>query len=383
MASILANCLKDLIRFAQELKLSVDKIPQDRRNARKLSEDLITGLIDIDIFYGARSHVIEATPELEQALLDLLNQTKVVQAKCAQFLSTTQQKGWRKIGAAMKAWRECDQVEQELGELKDLVHQCYRKFTLLSKRLRLQMMTISRLEQSINQISITTTPDVTAVQLHESQNVMLDRMESFLTTLQTSGSTTPTPIFIQPSKELVNALYLHQQVKTISNSLADLSATQTFAREEPNNQYLRPFKTVISTNNVRPSEDTHRQVVAKTLEIIGLLKGDSADLSIQDGAWEMVNLAIRLHDLEMYSDAEAMGRWTATMFRALVATNQNIYEPYLALALRHLSRYKSQFDDDEGSAAAIIESLEIQRRIVQENPALEARSQLSNILNEY
>ncbi|KAG6886121.1 hypothetical protein C0993_002640 [Termitomyces sp. T159_Od127] len=246
------------------------------------------------------------------------------------------------------------------------------------------MMTISRLEQPINQISITTTtPDGTAVQLHESQSVMLGHMESFLTTLQTPGPITGTPIFIQPPKEVVDALYLHQQVETISNSLADLSATQTFAREEPNEQYLQPFKTVISTNQIRPSEDAHREVVAKTLEIIRSLKGDSSDLSVQDGAWEMVNLAIRLHGLEMYSDAEAMGRWTVTMFRALATTNQDIYEPYLALALRNLSRYKSQISDDMGSAAAITESLEIQRRIVQKNATVEARSQLSNALNEY
>lgn len=244
-------------------------------------------------------------------------------------------------------------------------------------------MAISRLEQPINQINITTTSEGTEIKLHESQNVMLGHMESFLTTLQTPGSMTGTPILIHPPKEVVDALYLHRQVETISNSLADLSATQTFAHEKPNEQYLQPFKTVVSTNQVRPTEDAHREVVAKTLEIIRLLKGDSAELSVQDGAWEMVNLAIRLHGLEMYSDAEAMGRWTVTMFRALAATNQDIYEPYLALALRNLSRYKSQISDDPGSAAAITESLEIQRHIVQKNPTLEARSQLSNALNEY
>ncbi|KAG5351879.1 hypothetical protein E4T56_gene7260 [Termitomyces sp. T112] len=375
MAGVLGNCLKNLIRLAQELKQSIDKIPQNRRNAHKLSENLITDLIDIETFYRARSHVIEATPELEEALTGLLKQTQAVQTRCEQFLITTEQRGWRKMGAAMKAWRECDQVERELGELKDSVHQCYRKFTMIA---------ISRLEQPINQISLTTTtPDGTALQLNESQNVMLGHMESFLTTLQTPGSTAGTPIFIQPPKEVVDALYLHQQVEAISNSLAELSATQTFAREEPNEQYLQPFKTVISNGRLKSSEDVHRDVVAKTLEIIKLLKGDSADLSIQDGAWEMVNLAIRLYDLEMYSDAEAMGRWTVTMFRALVATNQDIYEPYLALALRNLSRYKGQINDDEGSTAAVAESLEIQRCLVQKNPTLEVRSQLSNTLNEY
>ncbi|KAG6841466.1 hypothetical protein C0991_010891 [Blastosporella zonata] len=378
VATTLANCLKNIISLAQDLKRTVDKIPQNRRNARKLSDELVQGLLDIENFYKARESMLEGTPELEDALANLLKQTQAVQERCVQLFTQHTKTGWRKIGAAMKAWRDCDQVEQEISELKDLVHECYRKFT---------MMAITRLEQPVNHINIVATT-AEGTMLDESQTVMLGHMESFLTILQGSGSMGgPPPVFTQPSKDVINALYLHQQVENISNSLSDLSVSQTFAMEEPNDSYLRPFKPIVSRFTPGPTQkdrdDAHREVVAKTLDIISLLKGDSADLSIQDGAWEMVNLAIRLYGLEMYSDAEEMGRWNVTMFRALVATNPAVYEPYLSLSLRNLSRYKSQNKDHEGAAAVITESLEILRRHVQENPTLERRSQLSNTLNEY
>ncbi|KAG6845014.1 hypothetical protein H0H87_001535 [Tephrocybe sp. NHM501043] len=199
-----------------------------------------------------------------------------------------------------------------------------------------------------------------------------------------SSTDAPSLAFIQPSIDVVNTLYLHHQVETISNSLAEISVSQTFANEEPNENYLLPFKTVISAYNMGPSlEDAHREVVAKTLEIIRLLKGDSADLSVQDGAWEMVNLAIKLYGLEMYSDAEAMGYWTVTMYRALVAVNPTVYTPYLTLSLRNLSRYRAQIKDNEGAAAVVNECLDLQRRLVDQNPTLEGRSQLVNTLCEY
>ncbi|KAG6810430.1 hypothetical protein H0H92_011872 [Tricholoma furcatifolium] len=366
--TFLTNCLSDIIKLARELKVSVEKIPQHRRKVRKLSDELLAGVLDIETFYNARRgrNILEKTPELAEGLPNLLEKITATQERCEQLTAPTQSKGWRKVGAALKAWKECDQVEEEISDLKDLAHVLYRKLT---------MSIVASIEDSASSDA------TTLVRLGENQNEMLGNMESFLTTLQ--GPQT-TPIFVQPSQDVINALYLHHQVETISNSLADLSTTQTFADEDPKDHYLAPFKPVVSRPiSASTLDDEHREVVAKTLEIISLLKGDSSDLSVQDGAWEMVNLAIKLYGLEMYSDAESMGKWTATMYRALVETNRAVYEPYLALSLRNLSRYKAQIKDHEGSAAAIHESLDIQRRQVQENPTLENRSQLANTLCEY
>ncbi|KAG6827656.1 hypothetical protein H0H92_010879 [Tricholoma furcatifolium] len=369
VTSTLATCLKDILHFAQELKRSVEKIPQNRRKARKLSDELVSGLVDIEKFYGARGSTLDGNTELEKALAELLKQVKAVQTRCVQLLGS-QERGWRKIGSAFKAWKECDKIEQEIADLKDSVHGCYRKLTT---------MAISRIKTVASEGSI--------VRLNESQSLMLGNMEGFLTTLQSSSgvASSSTPVFIQPSQDIINALYLHHQVKTISNSLSRLSTSRTFAKEQPNDNYLLPFKTFVSRPiSASSREDDHRDVVAKTLEIIKLLKGDSAELSVQDGAWDMINLAIKLYGFEMYSDAESMGTWTVTMYRALVATNRAVYAPYLALALRNLTRYKSSMHDKEGALAAISESVEIQRQLLEQNPsALDIRLHLVNALCEY
>ncbi|KAG6915957.1 hypothetical protein DXG01_009092 [Tephrocybe rancida] len=367
-AITLATCLKDIIRLVQELKRTIDKIPKNRRNARKLSDELLEGILEIEAFYKAREGLLEGNPELGAAMTNLLSKTMSVQQRCVQLYTPLNHKGLRKIGATVKAWRECDQVEEEIAELKDLVQRCFRRFS---------MMAIARLEQPVTHIAFTTTR-IERRMVH--LQTMLGRVEGGLTTLQGSGLAVSNSMSIHPSINAVSKLYLHQQIETICDLLRELSITETFAREQPEGCYLLPPSFVVSTFTISPLvHDTHRDVIALAIQIIGLLKGNPADISIQDGALVMLDLGIMLGALEMYSDAKAIGQWTVTMYRALVATHPAVYAPYLSLSLRNLSGVR-----DSGDAViASLESLEIARGQVQVYSTLQTHLEVADSLIAY
>ncbi|KAG6906842.1 hypothetical protein DXG01_011745 [Tephrocybe rancida] len=370
-AITLATCLKDIIRLVQELRRTIDKIPRNRRNAQKFSNELLEGLLEIETFYKAREALLEGTPELEAALTDLLRKTKSVQLRCVQLFTPSNKKGFRKVGATVNAWRNCDQVEEEIAELKDLVQRCYRRFS---------MMAVARLEQPVNQIAVRTTRiEETMIHLHENQNMMLAHMKGVLTTLQGTGLAMSNSASIYPSHKDVSVLYLHRQVETICTLLYELSATQSFAKGQPRGRYLLPSCFVVST--LTPShltDDAYREVIALALQIIGLLKGNAAGLSIHNGALKMIDLGLKLQALRMHPDAAAIGQWTVTMYRALVATHPAIYAPYLSQSLQYLSLY---ICNNGAAVIAMRESLEISRHQVQMHSTLQSRLDLAGCLN--
>ena len=129
----------------------------------------------------------------------------------------------------------------------------------------------------------------------------------------------------------------------------------------------------------------HREVVMMALQILQLLQDSTAQLSIQEGAWDMVNLAIRLHSLEMYSDAVTIGTWTVALYSTLISANpQNakVFEPYHALALRNLSRYYRDVDDLH-RASVTIEECVLRHRALLESSSPNPSLQLANTLTEY
>ena len=176
----------------------------------------------------------------------------------------------------------------------------------------------------------------------------------------------------------ISNLYLHQQVDDIAKSLDHLSL-KTFKSEEPRGRYLSPFRTFLPLRETEDSSLYHLQVVKNALQILILLKDDSVELSIQDGAWDMLKLAIDLHHLEMYTDAVTIGVWTVDLYRTLCNTHAPVFEPYLAVALQNLSIYCRKAGDLVTAIPAIEESVKIHRALLN-SPTSDFRPRLASAL---
>ena len=98
----------------------------------------------------------------------------------------------------------------------------------------------------------------------------------------------------------------------------------------------------------------------------------------------MVNLAIRLHNLEMYSDTVTIGTWTVALYRTLIsasAHNARVFEPYLALSLQNLSRYYTDAGDLDRASITIEECVRKHCALLESSS--NSSLQLANTLIKY
>ncbi|KAF9460549.1 hypothetical protein BDZ94DRAFT_897933 [Collybia nuda] len=180
------------------------------------------------------------------------------------------------------------------------------------------------------------------------------------------------------SSQTIENLYLHQQVQIVADSFSRLATTTRVSQGEPNGPYKHPITpTIISYDN---SLVYHRHTVSIALEILRVLEDGPSKLQLQICAWNMVNLAIRLHSLEMYGDAVVMGIWTVDLYRTLVTTDAPAFEPYLALALHNLSRYYVDVGDDYKAEVVLHESIKSLRNLARTRSQTNIRLLLSNSL---
>jgi tetratricopeptide (TPR) repeat protein len=158
--------------------------------------------------------------------------------------------------------------------------------------------------------------------------------------------------------------YLRLQVGDIIDSVKKLAASGPFAVEEPEGIHLLPVTScAISIPRVDDPTIQHREVVAEALRILGLLQDDREKLPIQNGAFDMLNLSLSLHDLGMWQDAEIICTWAANLYRTLVRGNANPFLPYLALTLNNLAGYRHSIYDHKGALAASLESVAAYRML--------------------
>ncbi|KAJ7736520.1 hypothetical protein B0H14DRAFT_501910 [Mycena olivaceomarginata] len=126
----LASFINELIEVGESICRSIEKVNENRRQIRELTEDVVRILYDLakltkgheDTFCG---------PELLSALESLKVEMLYVHSKCCK-LSSVQLPGLRGVRSQFKAWRKRDHLEEKIGCLKEHVSKCYSQFTAFS-----------------------------------------------------------------------------------------------------------------------------------------------------------------------------------------------------------------------------------------------------------
>lgn len=196
-----------------------------------------------------------------------------------------------------------------------------------------------------------------------------------------SSSITMSKVPSNITEDVISDMYLRLQVNTIDQTLTQLSNSNVYLYEEPLVEYQQPFRPLIE-NDFLPGDRKvlHQQVVKRTLEIQSVLRTDSGSVSIQEGAWEMVNLSIALHNLDMLEEAATIGLWTVNLFRTLVSLNSRIYLPYLIHGLRHLSRFYTDINNLDAALDATEEAVRLSRSFQTPTASEEVKVQLAGCL---
>ena len=158
---------------------------------------------------------------------------------------------------------------------------------------------------STARIEVTTAPIERQLIFDSNQVAEPKHMEGRINNLNTTN------LVSGVTKSTIPDAYLRYQVDELVKALAQLPIKDhTYPVKAPLGNYLQPFQSVITLSTPHADREArHRDVVKKTLEILQRLQQGSTNLPIQEGAWDMVNLAISLHQLGMLQEAASCNYW--------------------------------------------------------------------------
>ncbi|KAF8801169.1 hypothetical protein BYT27DRAFT_7342083 [Phlegmacium glaucopus] len=382
--------IETIIEVAQAIEDSLDKVAQNMEKSRRLASDILKSVRQIETFYNRHHELLEGSEDLEDALDDLNEEMKAVHIKCKDlFLPPTKHQA-DKARMVFNAWRNRGKVEADIVDLRNHVQECHIRFTTFAV-IRIDRTTTKildstagiegsslRLEQlfALDQSQVTGLKQLTRT---------VSKMEVPKTLGLCSNSSISNTLIqnVPPTVEasVISDMHPRIHIDPVDQSPTELQASQdSDPGEVPLDDDTRPFKTIISVNSHSKDRATrHREVVRKSLDILDILQNKSS-LSIQEGTWEMVSLAIRLHDLEMFVEAATIGAWTVELFRRLVRMDATTYQPYLALSLLTLAGYHLGTDNLDQASLIIAECVELNQQLQLTLPIHELRSQLARSL---
>lgn len=148
------------------------------------------------------------------------------------------------------------------------------------------------------------------------------------------------PPHVTLSEHLVFRSFITLQVGKISTAFKKLASHGSYPTEEPDSLHLQPPTLVfwLPPSTVEETEYVHSHAVSLTVKIQeDLAIRDDNQSSIQRGARAMSDLAVQLHNLGLFEESASIVRCAVDLYRTLAKTNEDVYGPFLALALRGMS----------------------------------------------
>ncbi|KDR73169.1 hypothetical protein GALMADRAFT_723185 [Galerina marginata CBS 339.88] len=367
-ARTLATVLEEITSVAQTLERLFIRASENLQDTHSLAAEIVQTVKQLKDFCDEHYDVCDSSDDMKRALFDLVRDLKLVYTECRDLLVAPAEGKVRKLKVTLGARRNRSKIESDVLELRNRVSKCHTQvmmFALMNTESQLVPM-----DNSGSQILTIIEREIARMQIPD------DRLIAFLGTSSAMLSTLPREL----SLNIISDTYLRLQIDAIDEYLVELSSAGSYPVEEPMDAYLQPYQPVVVSLGTQDTNTLRQDIIAKTVEIQEFLRNDSSTLSVQTGAWEMVNLSIGLFSLEMYQEAATMGLWTVNLFRTLVATNSAIYSPYLAHSLRHLARYYSEISDFDGARSAIQECITISRRLHNSSTDLELKGQIVPVL---
>ncbi|KAJ6584578.1 hypothetical protein B0H19DRAFT_1105636 [Mycena capillaripes] len=325
----LATFIKDLIAVGQSIQRSIEKVRENRRQIRELTEDVIRELVNLaDLTQGQEDAFL--APALLSALGNLQAQMLHVLSTCLK-LSPVRRPGFHRISSQLKVWMKRDDLQEKIALLKEHVHKCYLQFTAYSAA-RIEHITV-RAEQNLivnnveNKIRLQRLEGLMARVLLETQfgqNVMNQTIE-----IIASDTTHQTLEFQYLSAE---AFRLVDSIEKLVPDRHNTSTTSVIDVPVWDNLDLVPF------NRTSPKH-VLLHILAMILEI-----NNCPARTLITSLDTFLNLGLSVNHLGMFSEATAWELMKIQTMRRL--SDRSFHTGVLmdiAVASRHLSLfYQSQ-----------------------------------------
>ncbi|KAJ7475431.1 hypothetical protein B0H11DRAFT_1321251 [Mycena galericulata] len=219
-----ATFIKDLIEVGQSIKESIEKVSENRRQIRELTNDVLRSLADLANLTRGHEDEYQA-PALLGALGDLKADMLHVLQTCRKISPAERSPGFRGFGSQFKVWMKRDEIEAEIRRLKEHVINCYIKFTAFSTARNEQRT--GRIDETTAHIMNTTLRvEQTVIVSHTENQVRLRCLEGMVAQVlletpfgQKIANRTMEIILSDPTHKSVESQYLSEQTMRLVQSL--------------------------------------------------------------------------------------------------------------------------------------------------------------------
>ncbi|KAJ7933978.1 hypothetical protein B0H13DRAFT_1855829 [Mycena leptocephala] len=223
-----SSFIKDLIEIGQSIQSSIEKVGENRRRIRELTNDVLRTLADLANLTRGQEDTFQA-PALLSALGNLKAEMLHVVSMCYK-ISPVQRPGFRGVGSHIKVWMKRDDLERKIGHLKEHVNKCYLQFMAFSAA-RIEQTT-ARIEDTSVQVAHTTLRvEQTLVVNNVENQVRLRRLEGMMARVlletqfgQNVLNQTIQAISSDPSHKSLESQYLSVQTMHLIECIQKLSA---------------------------------------------------------------------------------------------------------------------------------------------------------------
>ncbi|KAK6997001.1 Tetratricopeptide repeat family, partial [Favolaschia claudopus] len=332
----LGTFIKDLIGLGEGIRSSIEKVGENRRQIRELSQDIVRRLYELAHLTHGKEDVFHG-PELLSALENLKAEMLHVHSKCLKT-SPVQLPGFRRVGSQFNAWRKRDDLEKKITSLGERVSSCFVQFTAFSA---------ARTEQVAGQlVHSTLRMEQRLVVDHTETLVKVRRLEGMMAQLLLEsdfgrhqlGKSIET-VSSDPSFRKLDSQFISAQLGSLVNSLEQLMAGGRFTFRLPlsNDKSYRPVF-------VDQSILTSSHALILILQLIVKIEGTAnatMPLELTPRIWSQ--LTFQLSHIGMTSQAIICGRLNIAFFRyASNADEGTGILPHLAHTLSGLSFFHSR-----------------------------------------
>ncbi|KAK7006021.1 Tetratricopeptide repeat family [Favolaschia claudopus] len=335
----LGTFIKDLIELGEGIRTSIEKVSENRRQIRDLTQDIVRTLYDLASLTRGKEGAFRG-PELLAALESLKAEMLNVHSKCLK-ISPKQLPGLQGIPSHLRTWRKRDDLEKKIARLRERVNKCLLQFNAFSAA-RTELVAL----------------EVANIALRIEQRLILDNLESRVNARRLEGLMAPfmlesefgqrklretaERISVDSSFQSLEYQYMSAQLHSLINSVkpllvcGDLSLVESWEYD------------TLSFVFVEPSQATPSHALSHILQIVVALHSrDHA--SLLDLLMTAINhLPVCFSTAGMHSEVIVWAHFEIDLHRYMAKRGYNIgFLPRIADALGDISRaHHHQFELD-------------------------------------
>ncbi|KAK6996998.1 Tetratricopeptide repeat family [Favolaschia claudopus] len=308
----LGTFIKDVVELGEGIRSSIEKVGENRRQIRELSQDIVRTLYALASLTRGKEDTFRV-PELLSALEHLKAEMLDVHLKCAK-ISPVQLSGLRRIKSQINAWKKRGDLEKKIARLRERVNKCFLQFTA------------SRLHQ-IQRIAFSAAR-TEHVALRIEQKLVVDGMENQVKARRLEGmmaqvllnstfgrhklGETIEIIASDPTFRSLESQYISAQLKSLISSIERLLASGNLTFElTPSAVHIRSRGVFIDSTILTPSHALI-QLLQLVVEVNGM---PCVAISLQSMRKTWSSLVLQFSRIGMFSEAIAWGQLNVACFR--------------------------------------------------------------------